>query len=483
MDGTMARKTPVVGYIRVSSVGGRAGDSFISPELQRQSIERVCEREGLELLETFEELDASGGDATRPTWNKVIELVEQGTYKGIVCWNLSRFSRSTKDALAALERIENAGGKLYSEEGTIGKLDRTIRLAIAEDERDRAKAGFWNAATNAIKRAVYIAGKIPYGYRRDAETRKLVVDPEAALIVKELFERRAKGQSWAELSKWAVDVHGRYFARETLRGMMLNPAYLGHARYGELLNEKAHEPIVSRLLFDKAQKIKGRKPVSTGRSETLLVRGILTCATCGHKMVVSHTRGANRQSVSAYHCRNLACEARAFTQAEPVDSYVVESVLELLRSSQASFKTKGKGMDAQELARAEKELEEAEYALEQFKSNKKAIIVMGVDDWNQLLEEYVLARDVAQTEVEVLREQKSHEEWEHIHQLWEEWTTESRREFLHKIISECSIRPAHRQKIPVSDRIEIAVKPGNLPMNFTLRTSQLPEGWEMEFDD
>jgi DNA invertase Pin-like site-specific DNA recombinase len=57
-----------VGYIRVSRVGGREGDSFISPQLQREQIEAVARREGLEVAEVIEELDASGGDASRPGW-------------------------------------------------------------------------------------------------------------------------------------------------------------------------------------------------------------------------------------------------------------------------------------------------------------------------------------------------------------------------------------------------------------------------------
>jgi hypothetical protein len=64
----MARPLPVIGYIRVSQVGGRGGDSFISPELQRESIERVCARENLEVTDWVEEFDASGGDPTREGW-------------------------------------------------------------------------------------------------------------------------------------------------------------------------------------------------------------------------------------------------------------------------------------------------------------------------------------------------------------------------------------------------------------------------------
>ena len=85
----------VVGYVRVSRVGGREGDSFISPPLQREQIEAVARREGLEVVEVLEELDASGGDNTRPLWNRAIEMVESGEVAGIAVWNLSRFSRST----------------------------------------------------------------------------------------------------------------------------------------------------------------------------------------------------------------------------------------------------------------------------------------------------------------------------------------------------------------------------------------------------
>lgn len=53
-----------IGYFRVSRVGQREGDSFLSPTLQRESIERVCQREGIELIDVYEELDRSGG-ATR----------------------------------------------------------------------------------------------------------------------------------------------------------------------------------------------------------------------------------------------------------------------------------------------------------------------------------------------------------------------------------------------------------------------------------
>lgn len=88
-----------IGYIRVSRVGGRDGKRQLpSPQLQRKSIESVCHREGVELIDVDEELDRSGGDAAWPLWNRAIERIEAGEAQAFVCWNLSRFAGSTLDA-------------------------------------------------------------------------------------------------------------------------------------------------------------------------------------------------------------------------------------------------------------------------------------------------------------------------------------------------------------------------------------------------
>lgn len=451
---------PVEGYVRVSRVAGRDGGSFLSPELQRESIKRVAAREGLRVVRWHEELDASGGDSKRPKWNEAIERVEQGKAKGIVVWNLARFSRSTADALRAIERVEQAGGRLYSEEGQLDKLSRTIRFAIAEDERDRAAAGFRAATTNAIARGVYIAAKIPFGYTRDPETRKLVPDPERAPIVVALFEQRAAGRSWRQLSLWAMETHGVYLAKTTVSGMLANPAYLGHARQGEVVNVRAHEPIVSRLLWDRAQAAKGKRPIHTGStSSRVMLRSLVRCATCGHRLIIGNTRASrdesgDRLTVPCYQCRNVACDDKAGIRAGRLDDWVVALVLEYLGDD----KLKTGGENVAELAQAERDHEEAAHALTVFKSNKRAITTLGVDAWNELLEEYVVAESVARETVEALRAQDSMEEWAKVPDLWDEWTDESRHEFLAKVVLEVVVAPAHRKPVPVHERTTVRLR-------------------------
>ncbi len=266
-----------VGYVRVSKVGGREGDSFISPQLQREQIEAVARREGLEVAEVIEELDASGGDASRPGWNRAIEMVERGEVDGIAVWNFARFSRSVKDALAALERVEGAGGRVWSAtedfgDGPSGKMLRTILLAVGEAERDRARATFSAATASAVERGIHVAGTIPLGYER-GQDRRLVPDPTTAPVVVGLFERRARGWSWTRLAKWLAN-EGHEMSENGVAGLIRNPVYIGQARYGASKKDDAHEAIVPRSLWRRCQS-KALPSARTGKlTEKYLLQGL-----------------------------------------------------------------------------------------------------------------------------------------------------------------------------------------------------------------
>lgn len=54
------------GYIRVSRVGGRGGDSFISPDVQREQIAAWTKLRGVTIAAWHEDLDQSGGSIDRP---------------------------------------------------------------------------------------------------------------------------------------------------------------------------------------------------------------------------------------------------------------------------------------------------------------------------------------------------------------------------------------------------------------------------------
>jgi DNA invertase Pin-like site-specific DNA recombinase len=75
---------PVDGYIRVSRVGKREGERFISPAVQRKHIETWAATHEVDLLWVFEELDESGARADRPELREALERIETGVSRGLV---------------------------------------------------------------------------------------------------------------------------------------------------------------------------------------------------------------------------------------------------------------------------------------------------------------------------------------------------------------------------------------------------------------
>src|SRR4051812_8361289 len=74
----------LIGYVRVSRVGGREGDSFISPAVQRQQVEAYSAAHGHELVAWFEDLDVSGAKASRPQFDLALDAIERGDADGLI---------------------------------------------------------------------------------------------------------------------------------------------------------------------------------------------------------------------------------------------------------------------------------------------------------------------------------------------------------------------------------------------------------------
>src|SRR3954470_24858143 len=128
--GASSRSMPLDGYIRVSQVAGRSGESFISPSLQREQIEGWVSGRGYVMGEVLEELDESGARADRPLLEEAVARVERGESQGIVVAKIDRFGRSLADGLAAIERVTRAGGVFASVQDGLDLSTDTGRLVL-----------------------------------------------------------------------------------------------------------------------------------------------------------------------------------------------------------------------------------------------------------------------------------------------------------------------------------------------------------------
>jgi DNA invertase Pin-like site-specific DNA recombinase len=213
----MSTTRRAIGIIRVSDAGGRKGESFTSPKTQRQSIEQECEREGLTLLDCFEEIDVSGGKALedRPRLLEAVRMVEAGEADVIVAAYFDRLVRSLKTQTELLERVEAAGGKVRAVDagdisaGTSGEwLDSTMRGMMAEYQRRQVIERVRPAMERMIARGVSAGASVPAGYLRpraeDGSPLPFVIDAETAPVIRQVFEARAAGASYPQLCRMPV---------------------------------------------------------------------------------------------------------------------------------------------------------------------------------------------------------------------------------------------------------------------------------------
>jgi site-specific DNA recombinase len=296
----------LLAYIRVSRVAGREGDSFISPAVQRETIERHARGAGHQIADWLTDLDQPGSRDDRPEFQRALEAVERGEAEGIIVAKLDRFARSVAGAARALERLEAAGGTLVAVDlgmdtsTPAGRLMRNVLTSLAEFELDRIRESWATARDRAIARGVHISNVPAAGYQR-REDGRLEPDPVAAPVIREVFRKRAAGASWNDLCDYLDAAlpreNGGGWTRQTVTSMVSRRVYLGEAHQGDAVNADAHEPIVTRAEWEAAQAGGQRTP---RRKDGALLAGILRCAGCGYAMT---RQSDGKRGYSNYNCR------------------------------------------------------------------------------------------------------------------------------------------------------------------------------------
>jgi site-specific DNA recombinase len=362
-NATVTTKRRAIGIVRVSETKGREGDSFASPPEQRDRIAAACERDGLELITTIEELDVSGGTplAQRAGLRAAVEAVEAGEAQVVVAAYFDRLVRSLRVQDELVSRVERAGGQVLAVDvgtvtnGSAGQwLSGTMLGAVSEYQRRTAAERSGEAQARAVARGVVPWPNVPPGYYRGDEG-VLVPDPKAAPIVAGAFKRRAAGASVREVREF---LHERGIERSHhgVTSLLASRIMLGEIHFGKLVNLSAHPAIVDAETWKAVQRVKvprGRR----SKSERLLARlGVLRCASCNSRMVVGTSHNS---AYWLYRCPpNGDCERRVTVSALLVEGIVTDKVRAALRDAEgrASVESNARGVEAA-LDRAQAELD------------------------------------------------------------------------------------------------------------------------------
>jgi DNA invertase Pin-like site-specific DNA recombinase len=311
---TRADAIPVAAYLRMSS---DQQDTSIAD--QKAELLPWAEKRGYRIVRWYVDEGVSGWKSKqRLAFQELIADAPEGIWRGVVCWDQSRFSRF--DPLEAnhywfILRRENVFIETIKE----GRLDfDTLGGWLSASVQQHAKAEYCKSLSADVvrgrRRAVLEGNWItaaPIGYRLDRATKRLVFGPDSEVeLVRRVFRMRASGLGCRLISqalnkegstaprggKWHFDIIARMLRRETYIGHMLS----GRTRTGKFhrmfdepkLIENTHPPIIDRELWNKVRAIEGGKKIKLGRRAfaTMPLSGLLHCGCCGRPMYVDRHR-------------------------------------------------------------------------------------------------------------------------------------------------------------------------------------------------
>lgn len=302
------------GYIRVSRVNGREGDSFISPEQQRDKIEAFAKVMDAEIVEWHTDLDQSGGKISRPGLNKAMRRIEAKQTDGLIVAKIDRFARAV-EAYAVIRRILEAEAVFASADERLdpstpmGKAMLQIVLVFAEMELDRIRESWADAKKRAVERDLWI-GRDTFGYRKRVVGIKkndkpaygpLEPHPDEGPVVTEAY-RLAAGEGWSAARRYLErEAPHRRWRPEVVRRLLSSRVYLGESFLGELAKVDAHEPLTTPELYAAVQTLPEMRSTPRKASGDYVLSGVARCGKCGGGMI------GQLQTVKGVQRRRLRC--------------------------------------------------------------------------------------------------------------------------------------------------------------------------------
>jgi site-specific DNA recombinase len=406
-----------IAYLRVSVVGDREVKGTLeSVDLQRDAIKGWAGRNGVEIVSEVEDKNASGLKFTRPGLEHALEQAASNDAGVLVAYG-DRYARNTELGLRLLREAQERGSWIKSADGTIdistpqATMATTMFLASWENYAATRRATSKIVHERAVLDKGRQMGETPFGYRRDADKR-FVIDACAAEWVRFVFENRADGLGWVDISRRLAAEgvkrrNGNALTPHSLRRMIPHRVYLGEAKHGEHVRAGAHPAILDEVLFQAANRntptvssdVKGRK------HEDSLLRGLLRCAGCRYVLKRLPTRtGAPRwrcRTVDAERACTHECDAPATLTAREgadVEARVIKQFMELAAGVAVEPST-----TAAKVGELEREVRDAEAMLDEV-SSLECRRQLGADRWNRMVAE---ARDSLDKATEELARERT----------------------------------------------------------------------------
>lgn len=343
------------GYLRLSK---EDDDIAKSETLQSNSIENQKEyiedylqsKPEIRVVDFYIDDGYSGVNFDRPDFQRMLQDIKDKKINCVIVKDLSRLGRNYIEVGKYIERLFPFLGVRFIaiNDNFDSADDAALSNNIIVPFKNLINDAYCRDISIKIrshlevkrKRGEFIGAFPVYGYMRGEDKNKLIVDPCAAEIVKEIFAMKMEGMSQQAIAdelnrlgvlspaeykkeqgsgyKTVFQTHSRakWTAGAVLR-VLTNEVYMGTLIQGKestpnykvrvrekkpkeewIRVENAHEAIISRTDFELISDILQKDTrVSTGKSAVSVYSGYLVCADCGCSMVRKKVRSGSLEYV------------------------------------------------------------------------------------------------------------------------------------------------------------------------------------------
>lgn len=275
----------------------------------------------------------SGRRDDRPDYQRMLLVVRGLALKGqrvvVVVASLDRLGRNVAERVRAYEELKALGASIHSvrEGGLVSELTYNILASVAQEESRKLSERISASNREYIANGWHPVGRPAWGYtwrRANAEERAagapasvLVIAPDEAPYVREMWTRRANGESGNRLQQWAARLPdaargGRDLSRQAIRVQFRSPVYI--ARFDDDRPGR-WEPLIDIDTWNAVQRrseLDTRLPAQA--SGVYPLTGMIRCFNCGGRMAgrLSSQRWAgNHQRIREYTCQSSTYGARS----------------------------------------------------------------------------------------------------------------------------------------------------------------------------
>ena len=343
-------------YIRLSKEDETEGPSE-SVTNQKSLLDDFVKKHRLSVYDTYIDDGWSGTSFDRPDFQRMIGDIEAKKVNMVITKDLSRLGRDYIMTGHYMERyfpekrvryislLDGIDTGVESSANDITPFRAIMNDMYAKDISKKIKS----VKRDKQRKGQFIGGKPMFGYKmHPTEKNRIVVDEDAARIVRRIFAMALEGVSCRKIATQLNEDHvptpatyagltvanpGPYtglWSSERISEMLQNETYIGNmvqgrtvkisykskkchrqARENWVVVENTHEPLIDAETFQKVQMLVSSRKRTKSRTYDFLLRGLIFCHECGYPLAVINRKNAAGEDRLFFICRTY----QRFTKA------------------------------------------------------------------------------------------------------------------------------------------------------------------------